>query len=211
MAVNDTVQLAVNGVCNGQDHVHTLHFRYTDVTPTAPATLINEWQGAPRTAYRAIFRTVDNPVVLLVARHICGAIPLIATVEEAEVAPNIAGSRAGTGEKLPAYLSRVVSVRTALSGRSRRGRFYLGGMDEDEQNNGDLGSVAQGLVQAYIDALMAQFGPSGASGLWRLVVHSPTLAAVPGTQCQDSSTLVTGMIKRVPIGTTKSRKPGSGS
>lgn len=211
MAINDTVQLAVLGTVGGQTHVHTLHFRQMSDPAATDQSLIDAWQTNVRDTYRNLFSTADNPVQRITARQVCGTIPLRAAVEEVEVAPNIAGSQTVSGERMPSWLAAVVSVRTSLSGRRRRGRFFIGGLYEIMQNAGTLDPPQLGAVQAYIDDLIAAFvTPSTGTGGWRLVVHSRTLAQ-PGVQCQDSSTLVSGMIARSAIGSMKSRRAGSGT
>jgi hypothetical protein len=211
MAVNDTLQLAVIGAgVNAQDHVHTLHFRANDPL-LAEQQLIDDWQAGCRLAYRNLFSQFANPCTRYVARQVCGTVPLRAAVEETEVAPNIAGTRAVAGDDMPPYVAYIVSVRTASAGRSRRGRFYIGGLMEGDQAQGNATGAYTALVQAYINALNATFLAPGGSSTFDLVVHSRKLAAPPGTQCQQSSTLVTGMIPRSALGTMRSRKAGSGN
>ena len=105
-------------------------------------------------------------------------------------------------------------MRTASAGKSRRGRFYIGGLWENDVSGNSVvvGAVDHGdALDAYIVAL-ARYVASGAStALYRLVVHSHKLSLVPGTQCQDSSTPVTGFIRRVTVGTMRSRMPGHGT
>lgn len=210
MSVNDTTQLAVQGTVGGQTHIHTLHFRYLDPTASEQG-LIDLWQANARTAYRGMFSTNDSPVILLRASEVCGALPLRAPVEEAEAGGNQTGTRVISAERLPSWLAAVVSERTAFAGKTRRGRFYIGGLFEDETTGNTLNSGYIAWVQAYVDAIMGTFGPSGTSNLYRLVVYSRKLASVPGTQCQDSSTVVTSMLVNANIGSMKSRKPGSGT
>ena len=209
MAVNDTVLLQVQGIVHGQQHIHTLHFRFQELTATEQG-LIDAWQASCRTSYRTIFHTTDNPVQILRASQVCGSLPLRAPAEEAEIVGNQPGTSADTGEPTPSWLSEVVSVRTALAGRSRRGRFYVGGLREGWINGNNVEAVRRARTQAYADALLATFGTTGTATAYKLAVHSRKLADVPGTQCQDSSALVTGLLVRTPIGSTRSRKPGSG-
>jgi hypothetical protein len=117
-----------------------------------------------------------------------------------------------TGERLPSWLAAVSSTRTALAGKSRRGRYFVGGLWETDQNAGDLAAAYSSVQAAYNTALLGAFGPTGTDpGGYTLVVHSATLAAVPGTQCQDSSTPITGILSRLQLGSMKSRKIGSGT
>jgi len=211
MAVNDTAQLAVKGTVLGQTHVHTLHFRNIDGLATEQA-IIDAWQTNARTAYRNMFDNSDTPVDLITARQICGTVPLRAPVEEVEVAPNRVGGADFTTDPMAPWLAGIVSVRTSSAGRSRRGRFYIGGLYESEVNGAQLVANHIARLQAYVDALVTNFvTPATPASGWKLVVHSRKLAAVPGTQCQNSSTFVAGMIVRADMGSMRSRKAGSGT
>ena len=214
MPINDTVELSVAGLVGGQTHVHTLHFRYKRVS-SSEAGLITDWKGSCLTTYRAMFSTLDTPATLLKAAQVCGSVPLRAPGEDAS--GPAAGTRAITADPLPTWVAQVVSERTALAGRSRRGRFFMGGLYEVDSSGTNGNSVPVGnqrsiLIQAYLDTLLAQFVTGGGANLdYGLVVHSRLLAAVPGTACQDSSTSVTGLIRRDLLGSMRSRRPGSGT
>jgi hypothetical protein len=210
MALNDTSILAVQGTWVGQRHIHTLAFR-SQVIGDAEQALIDEWQSACRTAYRAIFPGGHNPVELLTARQVCGALPLRAAVEEVEPPATGSGTRSVVEAVLAPWLTGLISVRTASAGKSRRGRNFIGGLAESDI----LGSTISGpwitAVTAYYTALMNTFGPSGTSTTWRWVIHSHKLALEPGAPpCQNTSTPVTGFIVRPTMTTMKSRKVGSG-
>jgi len=209
MAINDTSQLSVIGNVLGQEHVHTLHFRHLGPGGDE-SVLIDEWQASAKASYRALFSTVDSPTQRYRGAQVCGTIPLRAPDEETEPAGQILGTRATATDPLSPFMAAVTSVRTASAGRSRRGRFFIGGIYEGDQSGGNLTGTYLALVVAYHTALLAAFGPTGTSGQFRLVVHSRLLAGVPGALCENSSTLVTGMIARSVLGTMKSRKPGSG-
>lgn len=210
MAINDTAQLTVKGTVAGQTHVHTLHFRLMDPV-LAEQDLINLWQANCRTEYRTLFVNVDEPCQTYRAAQVCGSIPLRAPVEEEEVAPNRVGVNAPSGDRLPSWLAAVSSVKTALAGRSRRGRYFIGGLYEVQAAGNDISTAHQAGVQAYGTKLIATFGAGGTeAGKFRLVVHSRTLA-VPGVLCENSSTLVQAITAKLPMGSMKSRKPGSGT
>jgi hypothetical protein len=210
MATNDTIQLAVKGVVGGQEHVHTLHFRIWDPTKFEQ-DLIDHYQANARTEYRALFRTVDTPCQVYTARQVCGSVPLRAPAEEAETAPLSLGTGTGSSEVLPQYTAAVVSVRTALAGKSNRGRFFIGGMLEEHQTAGVMGAGYKAILQAYATKLLTTYTGTTPAGGFSLVVHSRTLAAVPGTDCTDSSHPVTAMIVRDTLGTMRSRKIGHGN
>lgn len=212
MPLNDTAQLSVIGTVHGQQHIHTLHFRNQDGTATTQG-LIDGWQANARTAYRALFHTADSPCELYRAQVVCGSLPLPAASEEAEAAPNIVGSGTkGATERAPAWLAALVSVRTASAGKSYRGRFFIGGIYEGDFVADNLTAATIAGMTAYTNALIAAYvTPTTGTNGWRWVVHSRKLSAVPGSQCQNTSSLVTGVLVRAAVASMKSRKPGRGS
>lgn len=214
VSANGTALLAIQGNVAGQNHVHTLAFRNGNSLNQSLQSLIDAWQAGCRTQYRALFRTDDTPIQIIRAYHVCGSLPLDATTEEADVAGGTKDPIAeALGEKVAPWLAQVFSVRTASAGRSRRGRFFIGGLSEGNVSGGSVvGDRVGGGGGGYRDALITTFGAAGnnAPG-WRLVVHSRKLAAVPGTQCQDSSTPVTAILVRTELARMTSRKAGSGT
>lgn len=211
MALNDTVQLAVIGKASSQQHIHTLHFRLIDPTGVnTEQALIDDWQGSVRGAYRQLFQTGDTPCELYRASHVCGAVPLRAPVEEAEVAPNIVGAHGAGGDRAPSWLAGVISWRTQFAGRSRRGRNFFGGLWEVQMAGNELTDGYYGDLVAYKDALLARYGPEATSLVARLVVHSHKLAQ-PGVECQNSSTLITSGIVRREVCSMRSRRAGHGN
>lgn len=210
MAINDTSEfvvyasLNVNGAI--QTYIHTLHFRSiaTPAGGSVEAVLIDRWQAAARTAWLAAHTSSYN-MVAIVARQVCGSTPLRAPAFESDTS---AGSRAApAGDQLAHWLSCVVTEYTDLAGRSRRGRFFLSNLFEADVQGNQILSGYTTLVSAYNTALLGAFGPSGTDLDFRLVVHSRKLASVPGTQCQDSSRIVTSLTTRTGLTTQRSRRP----
>lgn len=209
MAINDTVQLAVKGTWMNNDHIHTLHFRFLD--PTAnEADLINAWEAGAKTQYLAIFPTGHHVVKIVQAAQVCGSLPLRAAVEEAFASGAGTGTRATATEHLASWLASLTRERTASAGRSHQGRFFLGGLTEADVISEDLQAAYITPTTAYLTALLAVFGPSGTNNLYRLVVHSRKLAAVPGSQCQNTSTVVTNLQLHTKLTSQRSRRTGSG-
>jgi hypothetical protein len=218
VAANGIYKLAVIGTVQGQQHVHTLHFRSTtDPDGLARAeddwqsNLINLWQGAPMTAYRAIFYTADSPVQQYQVRKVCGSLPLPAGVDEAEAAGSILGTRTGGTQPLAPWLAQVVTIRSALAGRRYRGRNFLGGLDENDVGGAVISVGRTNLVDAYYNALVAAFiTPLEVDVEARLFVYSRVQSGVPGTQCQNAGSDARGYQSRTALATMKSRKAGSG-
>lgn len=208
MALNETYILVVRGTVLGTMHIHTLHFR-EGASALGEAGLLTAWQAAPMTAYRGCFYANSFPTQSLKVQKICGTVPLPAAVEVIPTTPNQAGSRTTAGDGMPSYVAACVSEKTALAGRTRQGRFFLGGLFELDNAYNGLAAGYITVVQAYIDALKAAFvTPAGPD--FRLVVHSRTLASNPALQCQESSTPVTNLVLNTAPTTMRSRKLGRG-
>jgi hypothetical protein len=211
MAINDVSELAVIGTVVGQQHVHTLHFKHVGAPADPEGTLIAEWEAACEASYRALFTDEDSPTLTYKAKQVCGTIPLRAPAEAAQV--TILGTRPVNSQAQPALMAELVSERTAFAGRSYRGRFFLGGLREEDSQGNNLVTVAlsrYALTGAYMTALLAAFGGAGTSTNFNLFVYSRKLAAAPGVQCQNTGAIVTGFVHPTLVSTMRSRRPGSG-
>ena len=220
-AANGVYKFAVIGTCNGQQHIHTLHFRSTLAGNAVGMNeadymqdLLTTWQTACRTAYRGIFDTTNTPVQQYQVRKVCGSVPLPAGLDAAEAGGNQAGTQnpgVGGGDQSAPWLANVVTERTALAGRSYRGRFYLGGMYEGDFAGAVVGNRRLPPTQAYVDTLVATFvTPLETAANAKAFVFSRTLSLVPGTQCQNAGADVRSYQVRDTLATMKSRKAGSG-
>lgn len=217
-APNGIYRLSVTGTVAGQQHVHTLHFRST---PAAAAValaedayqqgIIDSWQAAPATAYRAQFGNPDSPVQFLSVRKVCGSLPLPAGVDETQAAGGILGSNGAAGQAMAPWLAHVVTVRSSFAGRSRRGRFFIGGLSEEQVTGSTLQSGRLTPAQGYIDALRTAYvTPDELTVAQKLFIFSRKLAAVAGIACQNAGADVTGFQLRDQMASMKSRKAGSG-
>jgi hypothetical protein len=72
---------------------------------------------------------------------------------------NTTGS-AGTGDMLPPQNAAVTTLRTALKGRSYRGRCFISGIGEAGQTNGVLGAGWLGTQNTLLNWLLTRYGPS---------------------------------------------------
>jgi len=82
-----------------------------------------------------------------------------------------------SGEAMPPQSALVVTLSSGMSGRSRRGRTYIGGFVEAFQNEG---TVTPGIVtaqQTNWDTILAIYSGAGTSPLWYLGVFSVTIAS----------------------------------
>lgn len=208
MAVNDTYELRVQGTAGGQEHIHTLHMRQS-AAAVGSAELITQWTTGCHLAYRNLFGISDPVTTLLAGQAVCGTQPLPAPVEVVPAVGVQNGTRTGDANRSPAFIAGLVAVRTAFAGRSRRGRFFLGGLRDEDYNLDNMSSTWIALAVAYADAVTAAFITAVGANFY-LVVHSRTLADIVGTACQDSSTLATSLVVSPFTTTMRSRKKGHG-
>lgn len=145
-----------------EEMVHTLHFVRVNTTVAEPPTLqeiadliVGNWNGmmtqvfgggvtlASRLSNDTVYQTVD--VYALDAQgH--------ATDQAQASFPNTAKGTAGVGH-MPPECAIVVSLRTGLPGRSKRGRLYLGGFAPIAlKNEGIVEPVVQQAIVASLDA-----------------------------------------------------------
>jgi hypothetical protein len=203
----DVVQLSVIGTVTGQDHVHTLHFQKIGTTDIA--ALVASWQTNCLTAYRAMFLTTDTPVRIVRGSHACGTIPLDATVDVIPLVASQAGSRTPSGHPLPSFVATCVSEKGALSGQRRSGRFFIGGMQEDDTNGNLIEGTQVTRVTAYCTTLMTNY-VTPLTPDWRLVTYSKTTRD-EGSSCAASAFPVASLIVRTSPATVRRRKMGRGN
>jgi hypothetical protein len=87
-----------------------------------------------------------------------------------------ATSSAGTGQSIPAQLASVVSWRTATSGRSGRGRTYLGGFNTTGQSTAVVAAAAVTAINTAASTLISAIAAvSTGGGNAALAIWSPTL------------------------------------
>lgn len=209
MPTGDVWQVQVRGRVVTQDHVHTLHFR--DITGlAAPTAIVTVWQASCRTAFRNLFESDDLPVQDYVITQVCGSLPFAASAAATEPGATQGGTRTSSSDLVPSWLARVISWRTAFSGRRYRGRSYLGGMHESWLSFNTLSAGDITLMDAYANTILTAFGPTGSSSDWRAVVYSQRARDL-GATCIAAGSQITGFLSRTQVGSMKSRKLGHGN
>lgn len=118
---------------------------------------------------------------------------------------------------LPSFCAGLLSLRTGFAGRSRSGRLYLPGIAADHSELSKLTGGAFGLLQAFGNALISTFGPSGSVTYGRLGVFSRKLGVTRNIGPPPSLTYsiagwtqATQAIARPDIATQRKRKLGIG-
>jgi hypothetical protein len=118
-----------------------------------------------------------------------------------------------TGETLPDFCTASVQKRSALAGRSRRGRLSLGPISEEDSENGALTDERLTALQAAMDGFLpfAGTGGGGVGNQAKMVVFSKTAAVLePDGAFSDDVGLcvnVTAFVVNRNCGSLVSRKP----
>src|SRR5258705_3839982 len=123
---------------------------------------------------------------------------------------------AGNAAALPSYSSCVVSIHTPLGGKSRRGRFYLPGVPENQTVNSKLDTALPFYIAAvaFVACFAAYFfhpEPAERTLLFDLGVYA---RQVGGTHFPFTNAGFTGaneFVVQSVLGTTRSRKLGIGA
>lgn len=216
-AINEIWRLSVKGLVHGQQHQHSLHFR-TNVPLLNGAGLVTAWSGAPMTAYRACFNVYGYPTQLIQAQMVCGQTPVPGATEVVPAVALQAGTRSTTSDDpQPAFIAALVNEKGTLAGRSRSGRFFLGGLFESDVVGDYIQAPHIARIQAYIDALKTLFVTPSTPD-WRLFCYSQLLATgrpgsdppIPVHQCQDAGSDTAQLIVSNRVTTMRSRKLGHG-
>ena len=147
VATANTAEVEVRQMLFGQLIENTLYFHNPDGWDADSlltlATAIGAWWAADIMPHLTSQLTMRE----IVARDLTTA-----TGSQA-VDPSWAGIAGGVeGTSVPSNVALAISFRTALSGRSFRGRNYISGFDVDHVPNNTINTgVADALVAAYND------------------------------------------------------------
>lgn len=119
------------------------------------------------------------------------------------------------GDCLPNQNAVVLGLRTGQKGGRHRGRMYIPGISEANSALGRVTGAQLTAIQALGNALVTNYGPTGADAAWRIQIYSPEditppppkpFKARPGTiKTQVTSTDVDDL-----IASQRRRRPGVG-
>lgn len=115
----------------------------------------------------------------------------------------IGGTRTGTDTD--PQLAVCVSLHTGLSGRKRRGRFFIGGVSTSDTALGKLSSGAQAVFQSNLNSAKALVDGSGSLPTWN--VFSRTIFGGLTDIILDSYKPVTSVVPQLVLSTMRSRSP----
>ncbi len=122
-----------------------------------------------------------------------------------------ANSVGAGSESLPSTVAAVLSIRTGLRGRSKRGRMYLGGLPESGQATSALTPGQLVLVAAFATCLIDKFINNQVAGDAKLGVYSRKLGGTQPYSLVAGWYPATTIIAQGVLGTMRSRMLGRGA
>lgn len=197
MAVGDVFRLSVVGASvDGRTQiVNTFHYRQDDalIFSEPGPDLVQAWLDDVDSDYRALISNIFSFNFFRVQ----GITSPLYVYEQTTA------SRLGTltGEALPLTCAAVITWRTGLAGRSRRGRTYVPPANESAQNGSILTTSYIALMDAFADSAKAIPLTIAHSG-YTMMVYSSVLG---------QSNAVTSHLSRNILGTQRRRRPGVGA
>jgi len=200
MAIGDIFKLAVvwKTVDERSTFVNTFHYRQeTPLVFDEPGEdLVQAFISEALPAYRAMVTSIAQ----VVQYSVYGITNPLYIYEESP-AP-VAGLV--SGEALPLQNAAIITWRTGLAGRSRRGRTYLPPTGESQQNGGVLLASFLTLMNSFAEdaSLLNPLTVNPLIATWQLGVWSETY---------QYFNPVTSHIARQTIATQRRRRAGSGS
>jgi hypothetical protein len=170
MAIGDVIEVRIIGSLLSQQVVATHHFRSTDGVTDLTAFLA-ELDTAVGYNPHATDYAANLSYSRMVGTYLIpyGPAPI-------ERALGASWTGAGVGDALPPQIATIVTKRTGLIGRRRRGRSYIAGELETYNVLGALTAARQAARQAYWTAFLARYTAPAAAAHWELGVWSPTTA-----------------------------------
>lgn len=198
MALNDVFRLSVVGSNQGISELVNVHY-YQQISAGAGVTgadLVEAWVAAALPSFLTTFSSscfVSGFEVRNMTQPEFGVDVAVDPIEN--------GTRAG--QMLPPQNAPVISWRTGLIGRRRRGRSYGWPGSEDDQNAGQMNVAWQTSLALYAAAAIEVANLA----TYHKVIYSDHDDLVPPLLV----TPVTNAVVDVILGSQRRRRPGVGS
>lgn len=140
----------------GQIYQNVLHFFRDDVLANAPSLLADDFQNAWVNNIRGLqMGTITHTRIKV--RELGSA---NATFEKVI---NVPGTNGGAVTDIIPFVSEILQLRTALSGRHGRGRVYIAGIKNGTFVSGFITGTRLTEWTPKITGIMAAYGPTGSS------------------------------------------------
>jgi hypothetical protein len=182
-AKNHIIQISLIGACGGQQIVNVHHFQANDATDAnlitdalrqgAVTTLVNLWNSNEKTEWLA---AKPQAYTLNMIR---GQMIECKTFKSRRLVPvelTLSSGNAGTAADTTIddfHTAGVIRWRSAIAGKSSRGRSYVGPLPDNFTNSGQLAAPGVTALSAYGAAMQdAYFESDTPDPTWRLTVYS---------------------------------------
>lgn len=170
MVAGDIIQLVVQGSLEGQLTNNVLNYKVME-SAGAGATLLEF-----TTAWAAAVKADWLDAVSLEWEMVALRAQVVLPVKLDPFIELMGGADVGTvaGDSLPSFNAAVISWRTGIASRKKRGRTYIAGIPESGTTKSLLTAGEVGLLQNLKDALLAEVvaGAGGNTANLRLIVRS---------------------------------------
>jgi hypothetical protein len=180
---NAVVRLSVNGLYGAESFTNVLHFRVKAVAgvaaPEVGLAIIasawgNAWDGEQCNQTQWVSWQALQVRGTGVTYSPTTGKPSGGQTFEGVISPPIIGDAAT--DPLPPSVAIVASLRSGISGKSRRGRSYIPGASEGASTAGSPTSAAVTSFQAALDGFLATYKVGGGNPDWELGVWSYRIA-----------------------------------
>lgn len=204
VAIGDIYELAVTwrDVTGTQQMINVYHFRQKAGFLSA-INLIGEWQSAMQTRDQGL-RSSGAQLIKYSCRSL---IPHNTDWYETTLAVN------GTlgAFTLPPSSAAIITWRTGLPGRRKRGRTYIGGVERSQHAGGLLTAAYTGTNMAnFGNQVLAVFGAAGSSPTTEMGVWSRLNAGPDPPFNPAGFQVITGFTAQPALGTMGTRRHGRG-
>lgn len=172
LVVPNAVQVRLLWTVNGQSAVNVLAARKA-AGLTVSQGLANLVGAAIKGAFTSVLASLISPGSGIVA---VGLRDLTAANQTEYLDTGAVTPGTGTGEPLPASIAENVTLRTALSGKSKRGRVYIPGFTE--ASNDIAGVSTQAAADASVAFIEAVKDALSANNLTMAVLSRPAYSYI---------------------------------
>jgi hypothetical protein len=211
VALNDVLQLAVNGTYQGEVITNTYNFRQIVATPGGASppeqSLIDSWQSTVQDEY-LLFMPNGYTGQTYVAKQVAGVPPLRSSIEELFTG---SGTRSLVGDRLAAWLAIRTKDSTGLAGRRFRSSNFYPLAGESDVNGTLLDVLVTTPASNFVTAVLAAFGPTGTVPDFRYCTFSRTAYEEEGGTASSSSALITATTVGNRLTSMRSRRSRTGA
>ena len=194
VAAPNTIKVLLHWNYSTRPQLNVLHGMYTASGPLSPNIAETIFAAA-----KANWNAAGNYGSLCGSQMVftgVGVIDLRSAANPEIPSTSAASPGTGTSSLLPPQNSIVVTERTALTGRSHRGRVYLFGWDTFQVNqDGTIADTAAAAAKSFVDAVNTAMTAQGAP----LAILSP---ALPERPAHDGTMLPAKPFEITPVTST---------